>query len=176
MDSFFKNIGLYDHLNFNIEMDKSEFVESLKKITYETNTSFISLIPDHAIPTRFEYRGLVSEDKFAIKRRRHFFDYNIFPSIIKGFISEKNNTTLIKIEFTPFLIRLLPLVLVPLLFLFIAIFEIRNNENYFIIAVPIIITVSQYFIFKRNIRRDKYDFERELNFIASKYNQFKSYQ
>lgn len=38
MDSFFKNIGLYDHLSFNIEMDKSEFVESLKKITYETNT------------------------------------------------------------------------------------------------------------------------------------------
>ena len=96
MDSFFKNIGLYDHLNFNIEMDKSEFVESLKKITYETNTSFISLIPDQGIPTRFEYRGLINADNFIIKRRKHLFDINIYRSIIKGNIVEEMNKTVIK--------------------------------------------------------------------------------
>lgn len=46
MDSFYKIIGLYDHLSFNIEMEKSDFSESLKKITYKTNTAFITLIPD----------------------------------------------------------------------------------------------------------------------------------
>ena len=95
MNSFFKNIGLYDYLNFNIKTDKSEFLESLKKITYETNTSFISLTPDHGIPTRFEYRGLINKDTF---------------------------------------------------------------------------------ILKRSLKRDKYNFERELNFIVQKSNQFKSYQ
>ncbi|CAD7798084.1 hypothetical protein CHRY9390_00278 [Chryseobacterium aquaeductus] len=173
MNSFYKNIGLYEYQTFEIEMNKSEFLEHLKKITYKTNSSFISFIPDHGIPTRFEYRGFVTKDNFIIKRRKRFFDYNIFPSIIKGVISEKNNVTLIKIEFTPFSIHLLPLVLAPLLFLLIAIFEIRNEENYFMIAVPIILAVSQYFILKKNIKRDKYDFERELNFIVRKSNQLK---
>ncbi|MCA6067569.1 hypothetical protein JI747_010295 [Chryseobacterium sp. RG1] len=58
MNSFYKSIGLFDSSNFSIEMEKSEFVDSLKKITYKTNTSFISLIPDNGIPTRFEYRGM----------------------------------------------------------------------------------------------------------------------
>lgn len=116
MTSFFKNIGLYEHLNFEIEMNTSEFVELLKKITYKTNTSFISFIPDHGIPSRFEYRGMISENDFIIKRRRHFFDFNIFPSIIKGVVSKKDNKIFIKIDFTPFLIHLLLLILALFLF------------------------------------------------------------
>jgi hypothetical protein len=175
MDSFFKNIGLYDHLNFNIEMNKSEFVESFKKITYETNTSFISLIPDHGIPTRYEYRGLISADNFIIKRRKHLFDINIYRSIIKGNIVEEKNKTVIKIEFTPFIYPLIASIIGIFLFLFIASQEIQNNENYFLFVITILITIIQYFILKRNIKRDKYDFERELNFIVQKNKQFKSY-
>lgn len=176
MNSFFKSIGLFDHLTFNIEMDQSEFIESLKKITYETNTSFISLIPDHGIPTRFEYRGLVNTDNFIIKRRKHFFDINLYRSVIKGNILEEKSKTVIKIEFTPFIYPFIATILGIFLFLFIASLEIRNNENYFLIAIPILIAITQYFILKRNIKSDKYDFERELNFIASKNNQFKGYK
>jgi len=176
MDSFFKNIGLYDHLSFNIEMNKSEFVESLKKMTYETNTSFISLIPDHGIPTRFEYRGLINADNFIIKRRKHLFDINIYRSIIRGNILEEKNKTVIKIEFTPFIYPFIASIIGILLFLFIASQEIQNSENYFLIVIPILIIIGQYFILKTNIKRCKYDFERELNFIVQKNNQFKSYQ
>lgn len=39
MNPFYKIIGLLtDHLSFNIEMKKADFSESLKKITYKTNT------------------------------------------------------------------------------------------------------------------------------------------
>ncbi|NPA07569.1 MAG: hypothetical protein GXO46_01085, partial [Chlorobi bacterium] len=61
MNSFYKSIGLYESLNFDIEMKQSELIESLRKITYKTNPSFISLIPDYGIPTRFEYRGIVNQ-------------------------------------------------------------------------------------------------------------------
>ncbi len=175
MNSFFKNIGLYDYLNFNIKTDKSEFLESLKKITYETNTSFISLTPDHGIPTRFEYRGLINKDTFILKRRKHFFDIAIFNSIIKGNITEENDKTVIKIEFTPFIYPFIFSIIGILLFTFIGLQEI-GNENYFLIGISILITISQYFILKRSLKRDKYDFERELNFIVQKSNQFKSYQ
>lgn len=75
MNSFYKSIGLYDNLNFDIDMSTSEFAENLKKITYKTNTTFISLIPDNGIPTRFEYSGVVNNDDFTIKRRLHFFRF-----------------------------------------------------------------------------------------------------
>ncbi|GAA5085514.1 hypothetical protein GCM10023210_06430 [Chryseobacterium ginsengisoli] len=176
MNSFYKNIGLHDHLNFSIEMDSSEFVENLKKITYKTNTTFISFVPDNAIPTRFEYRGIIHKDHFTIKRRLHFFDFNVLHSIIKGNISEENNETLIKIEFTPFVTHFLALIFLPFFCLFIAIQMIKAENNYFIIALPIILTVIQYYGLKRCIKRDKYDFERELNFIAQKNNQFKNYK
>lgn len=174
MNSFFKSIGLYDNLSFEIQMNRTEFVESLKKITYQTNTSFISLIPDNGIPTRFEYRGTVNENNFTIKRRKHFFDFNILHSIIKGNISEENNKTLIKIEFKPFIPHLLALIFVPIISILITIQMIKDGNSYFIIVLPIILTLIQYFGLKRCIKRDKYDFERELNFIAQKNNQFKN--
>ncbi len=176
MDSFYKIIGLYDHLSFNIEMEKSDFSESLKKITYKTNTAFITLIPDYGIPTRFEYRGTVNKSDFILKRRSHFFDYNIFHCIIKGNISEKDNTTYIQMEFTPFIFHFVTAILALLLFLIISAAEIVNNNNYFIIAFPCIIVISKYFILKRNIKRDKYDFEREVNFMLQKNKQFKNYK
>lgn len=39
MNSFYKSIGLYKSLNFDIEMKQSELIESLRKITYKTNPS-----------------------------------------------------------------------------------------------------------------------------------------
>ncbi|KQT21603.1 hypothetical protein ASG22_15720 [Chryseobacterium sp. Leaf405] len=176
MNSFYKNIGLYDSLNFDIDMSKSEFEESLKKITYKTNTTFISLIPDNGIPTRFEYLGIINKDDFTIKRRRHFFDFNILHSIIKGNISEENNKTSIIIEFTPLISHFLALVFIPVISLFITIQIMQESTNYFVIALPAILTMVQYFGLKRSIKRDKYDFERELNFIAQKNNQFKNFK
>ncbi|WP_162143020.1 hypothetical protein [Chryseobacterium gregarium] len=157
-------------------MEKSHFFASLKKITYSTNTTFITLIPDYGIPTRFEYRGTVNKNDFIIKRRRHFFDYNVFHCIIKGNISEKDNTTYIQMEFTPFTFHFLTAILALLLFLTISAAEIVNYNNYFIIAFPCIIGISEYFILKRNIKRDKYDFEREINFMLQKNSQFKNYK
>lgn len=176
MNSFYKSIGLFDSSNFSIEMEKSEFVDSLKKITYKTNTSFISLIPDNGIPTRFEYRGIVNNDDFTIKRRLHFFDFKIPNCIIKGNISEENDKTLVKIEFMPLIFHFLSFIFVSLFALIIVIQISKSEKNYFILAIPFIITIIQYFSLKRNIQRNKYDFERELNFIAQKNSTFKNFK
>ncbi len=84
-------------------MDGSEFTESLRKITYKTNTTFLSLISDNGIPTRFEYRGIVNPDHFTIKKRVYFFDFNVIHSVIKGNLSKENDRTVITVEFVPFL-------------------------------------------------------------------------
>lgn len=62
MISFYKSIELYDSLKLRMEMDPSDFTEGLKKIIYKTNTTFLSLVPDNGIPTRFKYRGMINQD------------------------------------------------------------------------------------------------------------------
>jgi len=174
MISFYKNIGLYESVFFNLEMNKADFVEYLNKITYKTNTTFISFVPDYGIPTRFEYRGNVNTDNFTIKRRLHLFDFNIFHSIIKAHITDNNNTIEIKMEFAPFILHFLTLIFGSLFSLFIVFQIIKNENNYLIITIPIIMVIIQYFVLKRSLKRDKYDFIRELNLISTKNNQFKN--
>lgn len=101
---------------------------------------------------------------------------NIYHSIIKGNILEEKNKTVIKIKFTPFIYPFIASISGILLFLFIASQEIQNNRNYFLIVIPIFITIIQYFILKTSLKRDKYDFEREINFIVQKSNQFTNHQ
>ncbi len=176
MISFYKNIGLYENTHFNSEMNITDFVESLKKITHKTNTSFISFIPDNGIPTRFEYRGIVNNDNFTIKRRLHFFDFNILHSIIKGNITEENDRIDIRIQFIPFIPHFIAFIFVFLFSLFIVIQILKDENNYFIIIIPAIIATVQYFVLKRSLKRDKYDFIRELNLISTKNNQFKKFK
>lgn len=174
MNSFYKSIGLYDSLNLSLEMDGSEFTESLRKITYKTNTTFLSLIPDNGIPTRFEYRGIVNSDHFIIKKRVYFFDFNVIHSVIKGNILKENNRTAITVEFVSFLPYLLTLVVFVPAMIFIALQFFKENENFILTAFPFILLIIQYFGLKRAIKKDKYDFERELYFIARKNNQFQN--
>ncbi|MDR6158377.1 hypothetical protein QF023_001893 [Chryseobacterium sp. SLBN-27] len=179
MHSFYKSIGLYEHLSFNMDMNKSEFIESLRKITYKTNTNFISLVPDNGIPTRFEYRGIVNPNNFTIRRRIRFFDSNISASIIKGQFLEKNNRMEISIEFFPLRFHILILLLFSISFLIIVLYLDRKENNEFIfplIMMPIIISTTHYFTVKRNIQRSKYDFERELYFISQKNTQLKKFK
>ncbi|WEK71557.1 MAG: hypothetical protein P0Y62_08320 [Candidatus Chryseobacterium colombiense] len=174
MSSFYKSIGLYDSFSFDIDMNKTEFSESLKKITYETNTTFISLIPDHGIPTRFEYRGIVNKNDFTIKRRLHFFDSNVLHSVIMGSISGMNNKTSLEIKFKPFLFHFIIMIVSTVFAMFIAVYISKDENNYFILAIPFFVAIIQYFLLKRTINRDKYDFLRELNFITQKNNPFKN--
>lgn len=179
MNSFFKNIGLYDRSSLTIEINTNEFVERLKKITYKTNLNFISLISDSTIPTRFEYRGQVSANKFIIRRRKHFFDVTIINSVLNGILSEENKNTSITLEIMPSKYHVIPFILMTVLFLLITFTFIREKKTEEILwplIIPLIINISYYFTLKRSIKRNKYDFERELNYIIQKENHFKNYK
>ncbi len=173
MISFYKSIGLYESLALIIEMNPSDFTESLRKITYKTNPTFLSLVPDNGIPTRFEYRGMVNQDDFTIKRRLHFFDFHVVHVLIKGKIAEENNETLVTVVFIPFFHHLLALLFVFLTGTLISVDLIKENSNFIFAVLPLTITMILYFKLKRSLKKDKYDFERELYFISRKNNQFK---
>jgi len=51
---------------------------------------------------------------------------------------------------------------------------IKENSNFLFAVLPFIMIILLYFKLKRSLKKGKYDFERELYFIARKNNQFKN--
>jgi purine-cytosine permease-like protein len=73
------------------------------------------------------------------------------------------------LEFTPPFFQIFTPVLI-VLFSLLLIVNIEDKElSFLFIVIPAIIIISQYFVLKREIRRGKYDFERELTHITQKY-------
>lgn len=134
----------------------------------------MSLVPDNGIPTRFEYRGIINEHDFTIKRRLHFFDFQVLHALIKGKIAGENNKTLVTIVLSPFFPHLFALLFVFLTDTLISLDLIKENSNFIFAVLPFTVTMILYFKLKRSLKKDKYDFERELYFIARKNNQFKN--
>lgn len=174
MISFYKSIGLYESLALIIEMNPSDFTESLRKITYKTSTSFLSLVPDNGIPTRFKYHGMINQDDFIIKRRLQFFDFRVLHVLIKGKIAKENNKTLVTVVFLPFFHHLFALLFVFITSTLISLDLIKGNSNLIFAVLPLTMTIILYFKLKRSLKKDKYDVERELYFISKKNNTFKN--
>jgi len=170
MKSFFKNIGLYNNLTIELNINSAELKQKLWKITYKTNTTFISLEKDSAIPTRFEYRGMVGENSFTIKRRIRLFDINMNNPVFHGHISDQNGKSSISIEIYPSIFQIFTWILIVCFCLVAILINIRNDQqDLMFIVVASVIAVTQYFILKRGISRGKYEFERELIYITQKH-------
>ncbi|MGH1518326.1 hypothetical protein [Chryseobacterium sp. JK1] len=169
MNSFFKSIGLYKTLNIELNIDNQELRQRLLKITYKTNTTFISLEKDSAIPSRFEYRGMVEANSFTIKRRARIFDMNRSNAVFHGTISDKNGKSSVAVEFFPSGLQIFNWIAI-LCFCLIMIFASLQDDqvNIMLTIVASAVAVSQYFILKRGISRGRYEFERELIYIAQK--------
>lgn len=169
MNSFCQSIGLYTHKNIEIDINTAEVIERLRKITYPTHTTFISLISDPAIPTRFKYRGVVYEKNFTIKKRRRFFDINLNYPVIKGSLYDQNNRTTVSTACIPSFFQIVTLVLLLGFFLVAVTVNIKNGvQDFSFIAVSALMLGTQYFVLKREIIKGNYDFERELDHMVQK--------
>ncbi|WP_144428991.1 hypothetical protein [Chryseobacterium sp. StRB126] len=169
MNSFLKNIGLYDGFKVKVNISTSELIHRLGKITYKTNRSFISLEKDSTIPKRFEYRGIIKENSFIIKRRRHFFDFNINSPVLHGTISNENNQLSVSINLFPSVFQFFNCIVILCFFLIAIFVNIRDNQqDLMFLAIVSVISITQYFGLRRGISKGKYEFERELIYLAQK--------
>ncbi|MEF9479491.1 hypothetical protein OWR28_18710 [Chryseobacterium sp. 1B4] len=169
MNSFFKSIGLYSSLTVDLNINSTELIQRLMKVTYKTDTTFISLEKDTTIPTRFEYRGMIDGNSFTIKRRARLFDMNRSNPVFHGTISDKNGKSSVVIEFFPSGFQIFNWIVI-LCFCFGLLFSNiqGSRQDHMFTLVALIIGITQYFILKRGISRGKYEFERELIYIAQK--------
>ncbi|WPO92228.1 hypothetical protein [Chryseobacterium sp. HR92] len=169
MNSFFKSIGLYNSLTIDLNINSAELIQRLMKVTYKTNTTFISLEKDTAIPTRFEYRGMIDAKSFTIKRRGRLFDMNRSNPVLRGTISDKNGISSVSVEFFPSGFQILNWFFILCFCFIIGFVSITGDQQGLMVgAIAFTIAISQYFILKRGISRGKYEFERELIYITQK--------
>lgn len=160
---------MYDTLCLDLNISRAELMHRLQKITYKTNTSFISFERDSAIPTRFEYRGMIDEHGFILKRRIRFFDNNISNPVFYGNILDQHDKICISIEIIPSKIQMFQFFFILCFFLFALFVTIIGSEwDFTFLAVASLMAIPQYFILRRGITRGKYDFERELIYISQK--------
>ncbi|WP_238584551.1 hypothetical protein [Chryseobacterium sp. Leaf180] len=160
-------------MSFETAMTKADLAEILNKKIYPSTFSIFDNA-EYSIPTRYEYSGYADQNGFLVRRRSYYFDSKIPNPNIKGTFYENNGKTVIKIEFTPTKYFIIGFVLIPIPFIFfIASVFVSSPEMSFILLIPLIIVISHYFAMKRNIKRGKYDFERELNFTFVKNNGFR---
>ena len=152
MNSFFKSIGLYNSLSIDLNISSAELVQRLMKVTYKTNTTFISLEKDTTIPTRFEYRGMIDAKSFTIKRRGRLFEMNRSNPVLHGTISDKNGISSVMIEFFPSGFQILNWFLILCFCFVIAFVSITGGQQGLMTgAVAFIKSKTQYFILKRGI-------------------------
>ncbi|MEY8759618.1 hypothetical protein [Chryseobacterium tongliaoense] len=169
MNSFLKSIGLCESCRIEVDINRSELIQRLWKITYKTNTTFISLEKDSAIPTRFEYRGMIKENSFIIKRRTRLFDINMNNSVFHGHISDENGKSSISVEVRPSEFQIFNRIVILCFCLVVVFANIEEDkQDFMFVAIASIIAFSQYFILKRGVSRGKYEFERELVYIVQK--------
>ncbi|WP_312287863.1 hypothetical protein [Chryseobacterium gleum] len=169
MNSLLKSIGLYNSLTVDLDINSTELIQRLMKVTYKTNTTFISLEKDATIPTRFEYRGIIDGNSFTIKRRARLFDINRSNPIFHGTISDKNGKSSVVIEFFPSGFQMFNWIVILCFCLGAVFVSIKGDrQDHMLAIIALVIGISQYFILKRGISRGKYEFERELIYIAQK--------
>ncbi|MBB6331306.1 hypothetical protein HNP24_002256 [Chryseobacterium sediminis] len=169
MNSFLKSIGLYSSLTIDLNIGSAELIQRLWKVTYKTNTTFISLEKDSSIPTRFEYRGMIDANTFTIKRRARLFDMNRNNPVFHGTISDKNGLSSVSVEFFPSGFQIFNWIMILCFCLVIIFVNIQGDQQFLIFAaIALVVAVTQYFILKRGISKGKYEFERELIYIAQK--------
>ena len=97
------------------------------------------------------------------------FDMNRNNPVFHGTISDKNGKSLVAVEFFPSGFQIFNWVAILCFCLIIVFASLQDDQQNIIVAiVASVVAVTQYFILKRGISRGRYEFERELIYIAQK--------
>jgi len=84
MKEFLKKLKLIQHLTFEIDIQRSDFVTKLRNSVDEEEIGTFSDPFEAFSSSKNEYKGQVETHKFKIKRRKKFFDMNMNFAVAEG--------------------------------------------------------------------------------------------
>lgn len=154
-------------------MDRSEFVSRLSAIVDDDDLGFLSNFFDPWSSSNNVYKGMVFSDSFQIKKRRIFMEMNINAALASGTLSEQNGKLIIDSEINGFsnvMILFFAALLIFYAVFFVAICRAENSIG--LIAIPFLLLHGifmgsiPYMYMRHNVKRMKYDLERELYYLT----------
>ena len=174
INDFLRKIRLIDNFDIELEIDKNDFFKILQNNVDEKQSDFF----DAFSVSKNEYKGIVTQDNFEIKRKRRFFDMNLNFSKAKGTIIQNDSKLIIDTEINAFqgqmMFMLIFLIVFYLIFIIAFYTADRINGNSPVIAFPFILIHAlfmfgiPYLMMRRSVSRMKYDLERDLFFMTKK--------
>lgn len=170
MNEFIKKIGLLGNLRMELPIDRTDFVKTLKGNVDPAQSDFFDVFSS----SKNVYKGGVTNESFAIRRRRRLFDMNMNWAKSTGKISQTNDKLILDIEINSFHFMIIPFVFVAVLIYSIAIVSILTVDMggteaswalpFLFIHAAFMFGIP-YFILRRSLRLARYDIERDIYFM-----------
>jgi len=178
MKEWLKKLKLIDYQTIEIDVQKSDFVNRLKRKVDHGSFGLFSDSFEMFSSSENEYKGEVSSSGFKLKKRRQMFDYNMSQAVCTGTLKETGENLIIDVEIngfnSGFLIYYVVITIFYTIFLFAGAFMGSDEVGFPVFVFPFILFHGflmyglPYFIMKKAVKRTKYNLERDLFFIAKR--------
>jgi len=172
MKAFLKKLNIIDNLQTELEIQKIDFVGTLRKHVDEDSTGIFSDMSDAFSSSKNEYKGAVTMNGFKIKRRRKFFDMNMNMAVAKGTYTQHGDKLIIDTEINGFHNMMIPFYIFCIIIYAVFIVGFMFGEGAPLFALPFLLIHGAfmmgipYFIMRRSTKRLKYELEREFFYFT----------
>ncbi len=170
MKDFLRKLRLIDDLSFDIGLPKHEFVPKLRRIVDYGNGGFISPFEMFS-SSRNEYKGIVGNDYFKIRKRPKLFSRNHF-TLAEGTIEDLGGKTRIACEingFNNFILFFYVFITIAYL-IFIVTFLFIDEMPFFVLPFILLHAAVMYglpyIIMRKGVVWMKRDLERDFFFLT----------
>jgi hypothetical protein len=178
MKQFLKKLKLITCFQTELEIQKNDFVDNLRKHVDNACLGLFSDSFDAFSTSKNEYKGEVNDNGFKIKRRRRFFDMNINTAVANGTYDQRDNLLIITTEINGFHGMMIPFYIFCILIYgfiivsFLSVNKIGGNMAGF--ALPFILLHAAfmmgipYLMMRRSTKRLQHELEREFYYLTKK--------
>lgn len=130
MKKFLTRIKFIRNSKLQLETNKDQFYHSLCQIVDDGEINIFSEQFEMCSSGNNEYIGFVKNGEFKIKRKKRFFDFNIFKPVVTGTFSQKQSFLNINFETNVFRADFALMSLIVIISLFFIIFGVLKEDNY----------------------------------------------
>ena len=177
MKQFLRTIKVVDQFTTEIEINKQDFIDRLQANVDRKELGFFSDSTDIFSSSKNDFKGIVGHEKFKIKRKRKFFDFNVNLAVAKGTYRQKGDNLLIEAEINGFTTLMIPFYVFLIIFytiFVVSMFKVDANESNVFSVFPFILFHAlfmfglPYFFMRSSTKRLKHELEREFYYLTKK--------
>jgi hypothetical protein len=173
LKAFLKKIKLIIDFGYEVNMDKEEFISSLKNNLAKQHLNIYLDIFDFFIPSKNDLIGYIKGDEFKIRKKKKLFkfDFIIDYAIATGKFSQEKDKIIINTQVNGFHYGMIPFYLIGIFvysFIMLAVFNTNGLEDkgitqLFLIFIGLLIFGFPYLMMVKSTKRLKKMLEIEFN-------------